>query len=217
MLSEIDFASYLVYPTKATTPKAREAKRYALALKHDQPHPHRPKEPMIEAFVHKLASDLATTPIGDILGAHATLVPMPGHAPLLTGGLWAARRLAEALVAAGLGADVLAALERTEAIPSSSGSSMGNRPSLEVQYRSMRAHATLFKATQLTLVDDTVTRGRTALAAARRLEEVFPGVRICLFAAARTLGFVSEIESMIEPVRGRLVEQDGNVDRDPKF
>lgn len=57
---------------------------------------------------------------------------------------------------------------------------------------------------RLTLVDDVVTRGRTLLAAAARLSEVFPAAEIRAFALLRTLGRNERLHGLLDPYEGEV-------------
>lgn len=57
---------------------------------------------------------------------------------------------------------------------------------------------------RITLVDDVLTKGRTAIAAASRLEEAFPQAEIRLLAVIRTQGLVPEIVAIKDPSTGMI-------------
>jgi orotate phosphoribosyltransferase-like protein len=56
----------------------------------------------------------------------------------------------------------------------------------------------------LCLVDDVVTKGATLLAAATRLQEAYPKATVTAFALVRTLGFVDNIDRIVEPALGAI-------------
>jgi hypothetical protein len=68
---------------------------------------------------------------------------------------------------------------------------------------------------QIILVDDVVTKGRTLLAAALRLREVFPRARIKAFALFRTMGFDAELDQVADPCVGEIVWRAGDAHRLP--
>ncbi len=72
----------------------------------------------------------------------------------------------------------------------------------------------MFQPAQITLVDDVITQGATALAAASRVAEVFPDSEIVVFALVRTRGLVEDIASIIDPVSGWILERQGRAWRD---
>ena len=79
----------------------------------------------------------------------------------------------------------------------------------------MRANQEIHQPSEITLVDDVVTRGSTLLAAASLVKSVYPDSKIRTFAFSRTLGFVDDIERIIDPCEG-IIRWDGyNVTREP--
>lgn len=56
-------------------------------------------------------------------------------------------------------------------------------------YNSLRVDKELLEPTEITLIDDVVTAGRTAFACAQRVQEAFPKATIRLFAVMRTQSF----------------------------
>jgi hypothetical protein len=65
------------------------------------------------------------------------------------------------------------------------------------------------------LVDDFITKGRTLLAAASVLANVFPGVDARGFAVVRTMGLVPDIERIASPVVGEIRFERGDAARNP--
>ena len=143
-------------------------------------------------------------------------MPAPGSGVLVAGGLWVPRLIAEALVAAGLGRQVVPCLKRVEAVPKSAFQAAGARPSVRRHYDTMRVEAELVAAKRITLIDDFVTRGRTLLGGASRIAEAFSGVTVGAFALVRTKGLQPDVASLVDPCLGtirRLGEDDA--DREP--
>jgi hypothetical protein len=58
--------------------------------------------------------------------------------------------------------------------------------------------------TNITLVDDVLTMGRTSIAGASRLSEKFPNATIRIFALIRTNGFVPDIETILDVQAGTI-------------
>jgi hypothetical protein len=69
--------------------------------------------------------------------------------------------------------------------------------------------------TEIILIDDVVTKGRTLVAAAIRLQLTFPQTRIRAFALIRTLGLVPDVESVFDPCRGEIRWNGLDAQRDP--
>jgi orotate phosphoribosyltransferase-like protein len=68
---------------------------------------------------------------------------------------------------------------------------------------------------RIVIVDDVITKGSTALAAASRLAEIYPDADMKVFALVRTKGLVPDIDRILDPTTGivRLVGDEG--DRQP--
>jgi hypothetical protein len=65
------------------------------------------------------------------------------------------------------------------------------------------------------LVDDVITKGRTLLAAAARIQEAFPQTPIRSFAFLRTMGLVAEVSRLIDPCVGEIRWHAGDAHRTP--
>lgn len=152
----------------------------------------------------RLAEEIGDEIRGEFLGTDATLVPMPGHAPMKAKlAHWASRELCEVFLDAGLGSQWLPLLQRTEAVPKSSTSANEGRPSAQRHFESLKARPDLGAAMVLTVVDDVITRGATMLAAVARLEETFPSAEVRGFALIRTISD-RPIAAVKEPARGTV-------------
>jgi len=60
-----------------------------------------------------------------------------------------------------------------------------------------------------------VTKGATLLAAATRLQETYPQAKVTAFALVRTLGFVDDIDRIIEPIIGTITLRSDEALREP--
>lgn len=60
-----------------------------------------------------------------------------------------------------------------------------------------------------------ITKGATFLAAASRLQETYPEARVIAFALVRTLGFVDDIERIVEPAIGTITLRGDDAYREP--
>lgn len=171
---------------------------------------------MIEYAVMRLNQE---SPAGfsDFLGHDVSLVPMPASAPVWpkgSGYLWVARRICEELVAIGLGRTVLPVLERVHRVPKSAYSPPEVRPLPATHFDSFRVNHSLANLGRVTLVDDVITQGATALAGASRLAEARPDVPVRVFTLLRTRGRVHEIDRIIDPVTGWIRHRNGHAFRD---
>jgi adenine/guanine phosphoribosyltransferase-like PRPP-binding protein len=70
-------------------------------------------------------------------------------------------------------------------------------------------------ASRIVLIDDVITKGRTLLAAAARLQAELPHADIRAFALIRTLGFVQHMERVLEPCHGVVRWAGGDARREP--
>jgi predicted amidophosphoribosyltransferase len=143
------------------------------------------------------------------------LVPVPGCAPSMTGGLWAAKHLAVALLNEGLGGAAWPGLRRVRAVRKSATAAPGERPTVYRHYESFLIELPAIPPERIVLIDDVVTKGRTLLAAATRVHEAFPCAQIRAFALVRTMGLVSGIQQLLDPCRGEIRWMSGDAHRTP--
>jgi predicted amidophosphoribosyltransferase len=151
----------------------------------------------------------------DYFGDDDILVPVPGSAPTSANRAWGAAQLAEALVCEGLGGAAWRGLHRISAVPKSAYALIGARPSIGRHYDSFALASPLCQPRSIILIDDIVTKGRTLLAAAVRLQEAFPRAHIKAFALVRTMGLVSEVNCLLDPCRGEIRWRGGDAIRRP--
>ncbi len=119
--------------------------------------------------------------------------------------LWVPDRIARAMVANGLGREVVQCLSRAVAVPKSATSDAPNRPKPMRHFETMAIQGRISTSpTEVLLVDDIVTRGATMWGAANRLAEAFPSARIRGFAAVRTISNPNEFEDLYRPVVGTI-------------
>jgi predicted amidophosphoribosyltransferase len=140
----------------------------------------------------------------ELFTEHTLLVPIPEcHSPARTP-YWAARRLALELQATGLAEDVWTGLRRISSVERSASAWMWERPTVLQHYRSFAVIPSSSLPTQVVLIDDVITKGRTLVAAAMRLHEAFPKAHIRAFALVRTMGFVLDVERLFDPCEGEI-------------
>jgi predicted amidophosphoribosyltransferase len=143
------------------------------------------------------------------------LVPVPGSAPNTRGSTWVAADLADALVRAGIGTMAWRGLHRICPVRKSATAAPGARPTVALHYASFVMDCPPITAQNVVLVDDVVTRGRTLLAAATRLQEAFPEAHIRAFALLRTLGFIPRVRQLLDPCKGEIRWKAGDAHRNP--
>jgi hypothetical protein len=172
------------------------------------------------SFTHKYAlrvrQQARDSPLlGGFFGATDVLVPVPGCVPYVEGHLWAAGRLAIALVNEGLGGAAWAGLRRVRAVRRSATSLPGGRPTVGLHYESFLMEPRSRPPERIVLIDDVITKGRTLLAAASRVHDAFPRAEIRAFALLRTLGLVARVEQLLDPCRGEIRWRAGDAHRSP--
>jgi hypothetical protein len=214
LLSEIRFGSFLVYAPRGTNEVSRRAQQFVRALKEERPIGAPPQSPSDYA-ARRLADEHPAFIFDDLFADSPLLVPVPRSSLAVQGGLWPAFNIASAFVRHGIGAAVLPCLERVKAVPKSAFAASGTRPRPIDHYESIRATRMVADRLSLCLVDDVVTKGATLLAAASRLQETYPNARVTAFALVRTLGFVDDIERIVEPAVGTITSRGDEAVREP--
>jgi hypothetical protein len=162
-------------------------------------------------------------------GAKVVLIPVPGSAPSQRAN-WAGERLAWCLKEVGLATEIWPVLRRQHAVRKSAFAAAGERPAVLEHYTSFAVGRFLgevasgppalgdssrWSGLQLTLVDDVITRGRTMLAAAGRIQAAFPGADIRAFALLRTLGPDEPLHRILDPCEGEIRWVSGDARRRP--
>jgi predicted amidophosphoribosyltransferase len=154
-------------------------------------------------------------PLAGFFRSDDLLVPVPGSTPNTCGSTWAAADLADALVRAGIGTMAWRGLHRICPVRKSATAAPGARPTVALHYASFLIDRPPIAAPSVLLIDDVVTRGRTLLAAATRLQEVFPEAEIRAFALLRTMGLVAGVHRLIDPCKGEIRWKAGDAHRRP--
>lgn len=148
--------------------------------------------------------------LAPILNQSAVLVPVPRSSLTVSGALWPALKIAEALNRAGFGKEIQTYLKRTTAISKSAYQKPGERPTLETHVTSLTVTEQSMLPIEITLVDDFITKGVTLCSCALRLKQNFPNATIKCFALVRTMGLVPEVLKLVDPCIG-TVTLDGTV------
>jgi hypothetical protein len=196
LLSEIAYGSLLTYSPRGLSEVSTRSRQVCYHVKNGDP-------ATLQRATQLLVEHCARgEQLSDFVGPDVTLVPMPRSAPLVAGGLWPSEKISQHLLAAGLVGRIAPALARATAVPKSSHAQPGGRPGVSLHYESLTAQAMVGMGNNIVIVDDVVTKGSTALAAASRLAQILPQASIKLFALVRTKGLVPEIDRIIEPAVG---------------
>lgn len=152
--------------------------------------------------------------LADMFAPDVTFVPVPGSNPSAAR-VWAAERLAFALQGVRLGGSVWPGLQRRFAVRKSATALNADRPTFQQHCASFSVHAPSEAPRRIVLVDDVITKGRTILAAAAKLQEALPNADIRAFALVRTMGFLPHVTHFLEPCQGVVRWAGGDARRDP--
>ena len=209
MIGALPFGSCYVYSPRGRNSASCCSRRLRARLKALD-------EPWIEKYVARVRHQVVEQGLfSGLFDSRAMLVPVPRSAPMRNVEVWVARRLALALQQAGLGAGVWMGLQRRYAIRKSATAPDGERPSVAQQFESLTLGTSLAAVDRVLLVDDVVTKGRTLLAAALRVREVFPTAEVRAFALVRTMGLVKDVAQLVEPCEGEIRWHAGDALRAP--
>jgi len=212
--SELRFGSFLVYAPRGTSEVSRKAQQFVRALKEERPIGV-PRQSPTDYAARRLADELPASPLQELFRVNPLLVPVPRSSLSVDGGIWPAFNIAAALVRHGIGAGVLPCLTRVNAVPKSAFAAAGTRPKPVDHYDSIEGTRMVADRTLLCLIDDVITKGATLLGAATRPQQTFPEANIIAFALARTLGFVENIDSIVEPAVGTVTLRGDEAVREP--
>lgn len=209
MLSEVRYGTFANYSPRGLSPLSIKSRKICGAIKAGS-------QPLIDS-VAKFLTDNPRSVLAEFFSADTTMIPIPGSAPQAPSGLWTPKFICERFVQNGHGREVLPCLQRVNAVPKSAFAKPGERPTLQTHYASMSVEKGLFTPTRTLLVDDVITRGRTAYAAALRVHEAFPDAEIRVFSIIRTQGLIPNIAAILDPSVGVIVpaHEAADVDRRP--
>lgn len=171
--------------------------------------------PRYAARVRQQASEQSI--FAGFFNASDVLIPVPGNEPPPAGITPVTERLAAALVREGLGLAAWTGLSRARAVRKSATAPHGTRPTVREHFDtfSVEGAGGIPGTAQILLVDDVVTKGRTLMAAAARLQEAFPGARIRAFALLRTMGLIPSVNRLLDPCVGQIKWRGGDTHRVP--
>ena len=197
---ELRFASFANYSSRGQNEESRKSKSLCDALKAGNAR-------TLSSLAGALAGARAD-PIREFISGDRHLVPIPGSGRTAPENFWGPKLICEALHGAGLGASSLPILNRATGVPKSAFARPGERPPPSRHYETMTAEVDLTTPLRLTLVDDVLTKGSTAIGAALRIKHELPDADILVLAVFRTCNFVAELDRCVEPRIGKLVYND---------
>jgi predicted amidophosphoribosyltransferase len=170
----------------------------------------------LSIYAERVRNEVLAKPcLAEFFATAPVLVPVPGSSPRRGGRGSVTELLAGALLAHGLGSAVWPGLRRVLAVPKSATCPACKRPTAAVHYKSFAVESGAAAPTAMLLVDDVVTKGRTLLAAATRLQDAFPTARIRAFALLRTMGMIAGVDQLIDPCVGQIRWRAGDAHRSP--
>jgi hypothetical protein len=209
MVGAVAYASCYVYSPAGTCPVSQRSRLLCSLLKAGN-------ADFLDRYAGRVRQEAdAHAVFTAFFGGDALLVPVPGNKPRRAGSVPVAQRLAAAFIGCGLGAAVWPGLRRVFAVRKSATAPGFERPTVGNHYRSLTVDATDLNPQRILLVDDVVTKGRTLLAAASRVQEAFPAARIHAFALVRTMGLEPEVARLVDPCVGQIRWQGGDAHRRP--
>jgi hypothetical protein len=208
LLSEIVFGSYLTYSPRGTSAVSIISRKVRDDVKSG-------RDRTLQLAIKGLLKNFEETGLGAVLGPDVILVPVPGSALQVEGGFWGPKWIAEGLVSAGLGREVLPCLVRRTPVPKSAFQAPGERPDAQRHFDTIEVSELPLVGERITLVDDFVTKGNTLLGAASRLATVLSSARPAAFALVRTMGLQPDVERIVDPCVGTIRRFGSSADRQP--
>lgn len=213
--SSLTFASFLNYSPRGRSEISQSSKAFALKLKANRVVVPASRTTAAEYLVSRIAPEQPGGSLAEYFRAADALVPVPTSAVSKPGTVWPALEIANALVAAGFGCEVVQMLGRRQPMRKSAYAPAGGRPTIEEHLDSLSVHGSVSLKDRIVLVDDLITKGTTLFAAFMALRRIEPTREIVAFAAMRTLGLQPEIDRIAEPVVGQIRFSKGEIERVP--
>lgn len=142
-----------------------------------------------EAFSETLVRTIVEDKLQDYF-TEAVLIPIPRSTLTLQDSFLPAKVIADVFLRNGIGNSVSVCLKRINAIPKSSSQfSAETRNSVQTHLDSLGVEPVLIPEKKIVIIDDVLTLGRTAMAAAIKLQEAFPDKEIVIYSPFRTRSF----------------------------
>jgi len=209
MIGSVEFGSCYVCSPGGIGPISRRSRLLRDLLKEGN-------DDFLGRYAARLTRQVAeSVSLADLFASVPILVPVPASHPARCRPDSVPAKLAAAMVTRGLGSRSWSGLTRMHAVRRSTTARPGARPTTMDHYASFAVDRTLSATHEVVLVDDVVTRGRTLLAAAARIQEAYPGIQVRAFAMVRTMGLVPEIDCLLDPCRGEIRWRNGDAHRWP--
>ena len=206
--SYLSFASCYVYAPRAHGPIANASRQICERVKRSDP----VWLPAYAGFVYRIS--LRDRQLRQLFSPGAMLIPVPGSAPC-SSARWPSLQLALALSEVGFALRVWTGLHRSVAVRKSATAPQAERPTVRQHYDSFSVTLPHGPVRKIVLVDDVITKGRTLLAAALRLQVELPPAEIEAFALIRTLGFIEQLHHLTAVCHGCVRWAAGDARREP--
>ena len=197
LLSEIQFASFLVYSPRGQSDRDSKSREVRDGVKHD-------RRGVIALAAQRIREQWPLPGFEEFFGSDVLLVPVPRSAPLSAPeALWPGHRICEELAKRGLGGEILPCLARHTPVPKATFAAKGERTVAQQHADTMRVDRPLLVPDHrlILAVDDFVTSGSMLLASTSLLSAAFPGSTVLAFGLVRTMESVGEL---IDPCVGRI-------------
>ncbi len=205
----LPFAGFYTYSPKGESEVSKRSRQLCGRIKNGTPS-------WLKAYSTRVQRELTDNRrFGGFIHADALLIPVPECGAGARASRWVARRLAITLHQLGLGNEVWHGLRRIQSVERSSAAWLWERPTVQQHYQSMAVIAPPTPPSQIVLIDDVVTKGRTLLAAAIRLSEAIPSATIRAFALVRTMGLIPDVDRLFDPCLGEIRWDGRDAHRDP--
>lgn len=199
MLDAIDYATILQYSPRGKSEKSVKSRTVKDTIKAGRIGQYKKR-------VSQIITDNQDQ-LSPFLNKDVTLVPAPRSSITRESDLWPALEICKLLASLELGI-VAPCLIRHQAVRKSHlFYNAEQRPSIAEQYDSM-AVKDYVPTENITLIDDVLTMGRTSIAGSSRLAEKFPNATVRLFALIRTMGFVPDIDDILNVQLGTVTYND---------
>jgi hypothetical protein len=208
LIARLSFGAPFAYSTRGQSDISIKSRRLRDRIKRGDPE-------LIAQIADHVADLVASGTFVDFFGSDVTLIPVPGHAPLVAGAVGTTQRIAVSLRSRNLAAEVVPLLERTMLVSKSAFSKPPDRPRAIDHYNSLGIRGTLLTPRRILFIDDFVTRGATLIGAASRVSEAFPGTPMSAFALVRSIT-EGDVVTIRDPRVGTIeVGADGETRRRP--